>query len=84
MIPKERTEVRASVSFPDTTLSDGKYIMRVNLFRSPSVVLYGRWAEESIRRYCVTQAKKQRYGRVTLDIEYSYLDGTGDSLTVNL
>lgn len=84
MKTKELTEVRASVGFPTLTPPNSKYIPKQCLFRNPSIMLHGRWAEESIRRYCVAQAKRQGYDREILDIEYIYLDGTGDSLTVQL
>lgn len=81
---QEMTEVRASVGFPALTPPNSKYIPKQCLFRKPSIMLHGKWSEESVRRYCVTQAEKQGYSHVVLDIEYIYLDGTGDSLTVNL
>lgn len=84
MKTQEMTEVRASVGFPTLTPANSKYIPKQCLFRNPSVMLHGRWSEESIRRYCVAQAKKQGYNHVPLDIEYIYNDGTGDSLTVSL
>lgn len=84
MKTQEMTEVRASVGFPSLTPPNSKYIPKQCLFRNPSITLKGRWSEESIRRYCVSQAKKQGYSHVTLDIEYSYLDGEGNTLTVNL
>lgn len=84
MKTKEMTEVRASVGFPALTPPNSKYIPKQRLFRHESIMLLGRWPEDSIRRYCVVQAKSQGYNHVVLDIEYSYLDGTGDSLTVNL
>lgn len=84
MKTKEMTEVRASVGFPTLTPPNSKYIPKQRLFRHESIMLRGRWSEDSVRRYCVAQAKKQGYTHVTLDIEYIYNDGTGDSLTVQL
>ena len=84
MKTKEMTEVRASVGFPNLTPPNSKYIPKQCLFRTESIVLHGRWSEESIRRYCIHHAKKQGYIHVILDIEYIYNDGTGDSLTVQL
>ena len=84
MKTKEMTEVRASVGFPALTPPNSNYIPKQCLFRNPSIMLHGKWPEESIRRYCVAQAKRQGYDREILDIEYIYNDGTGDSLTVNL
>lgn len=81
---KEMTEVRASVGFPSLTPPNSKYIPKQCLFRNPSIMLLGRWPEDSIRRYCMIQAKIQGYNHVVLDIEYSYNDGTGDRFTVNL
>lgn len=84
MKTKEMTEVRASVGFPTLTPPNSKYIPKQRLFRHESIMLRGRWSEDSIRRYCVIQAKRQGYDHVTIDIEYIYNDGTGDSLTVQL
>nr|DAN56943.1 MAG TPA: hypothetical protein [Caudoviricetes sp.] len=84
MRTKEMTEVRACIMFPELATPTCKYIPRNALFRHESILLRGRWSEESVRRYCVAQAEKQGYNHVGLDIEYIYLDGTGDSLTVNL
>lgn len=84
MKTKEMTEVRASVGFPALTPPNSKHITSMCLFRNPSIMLHGKWSEESVRRYCVAQAEKQGYDREILDIEYIYNDGTGDSLTVNL
>lgn len=84
MKTKEMTEVRASVGFPNLTPPNSKYIPKQCLFRHEAIMLRGRWPEASIRRYCMVQAKRQGYDHVTLDIEYIYNDGTGDSLTVNL
>lgn len=84
MKTKEMTEVRANVGFPNLTPPNSKYIPRECLFRREAIMLHGKWTAESISRYCVAQAKKQGYNHVILDIEYIYLDGTGDSLTVNL
>lgn len=81
---KEMTEVRASVGFPNLTPPNSNYIPRECLFKREAIILSGRWTEESIRRYCIAQAKKQGYNHVVLDIEYIYNDGTGDSLTVQL
>lgn len=84
MKTKELTEVRACIMFPELATPTCKYIPRNALFRHESILLRGRWSEESVRRYCVAQAEKQGYNRVVLDIEYIYNNGTGDSLTVNL
>lgn len=84
MKTKELTEVRASVGFPNLTPPNSKYIPKQCLFRKPSIALHGKWSEEALRRYCIRHAKKQGYSHVALDIEYSYNDGTGNSLTVNL
>lgn len=84
MRTKEMTEVRACIMFPELATKTCKYIPRNALFRNPSIVLHGKWSEESVRRYCVAQAEKQGYNHVVLDIEYIYNDGTGDSLTVQL
>lgn len=84
MKTKEMTEVSSSVGFPALTPPNSKYIPKQCLFRNPSIMLHGRWSEESVRRYCIRHAKKQGYSHVVLDIEYSYLDGTGNSLTVNI
>lgn len=84
MKTKEMTEVRASVGFPNLTPPNSKYIPKQCLFRHKSIVLHGRWSEESIRRYCVAQAKRQGAHREILYIEYIYNDGTGDRLTVQL
>lgn len=84
MKTKEMTEVRASVGFPTLTPPNSKYIPKQRLFRHESIMLRGRWSEDSIRRYCVIQAKRQGYDHVTIDIEYIYNDGTCDSLTVQL
>ena len=83
MKTKEMTEVRASVGFLILT-PPSNYIPKQCLFRHEAIMLRGRWSEESVRRYCVAQAKRQGYDREILDIEYIYLDGTGDSLTVSL
>lgn len=84
MKTKEMTEVRASVGFPNLTPPNSKYIPKQCLFRNSSIMLHGKWSEESVRRYCIHHAKKQGYSHVVLDIEYIYNDGTGNSLTVNL
>lgn len=84
MKTKEMTEVRAWIMFPELATPTCKYIPRNALFRHESIMLHGKWTAESIRRYCVAQTEKQGYNHATLDIEYIYNDGTGDSLTVNL
>lgn len=84
MKTKEMTEVRAWIMFPELATKTCKHIPRNALFRKPSIMLHGKWSEESVRRYCVAQAEKQGYNHVVLDIEYIYNNGTGDSLTVNL
>lgn len=84
MKTKEMTEVRAWIMFPELATQTCKYIPRNALFRNPSIMLHGKWPEESIRRYCVAQAKRQGYDREILDIDYIYNDGTGNSLTVSL
>lgn len=84
MKTKEMTEVRASVGFPNLTPPNSKYIPKQRLFCHESIMLCGRWPEESVRRYCMIQAKRQGYDYGILDIEYIYNDGTGDSLTVQL
>lgn len=84
MKTKEMTEVRAWIMFPELATQTCKYIPRNDLFRHESIMLHGRWSEESVRRYCVAQAEKQGYNHAVLDIEYIYLDGTGDSMTVQL
>lgn len=84
MRTKEMTGVRAWIMFPELATPNSKYIPKQCLFRNPSIMLHGKWSEESVRRYCVAQAEKQGYDREILDIEYIYNDGTGDSLTVNL
>lgn len=84
MKTKEMTEVRAWIMFPELATPTCKYIPRNALFRHESILLRGRWSEESVRRYCVAQAEKQGYNHVVLDIDYIYLDGTGDSMTVQL
>lgn len=84
MRTKEITEVRAWIMFPELAIQTCKYIPRNALFRHESVMLHGKWSEESVRRYCVAQAEKQGYNHVVLDIEYIYNDGTGNSLTVQL
>lgn len=50
MKTKEMTEVRASVGFPDLTPPNSKYIPKQCLFRNPSIMLHGKWSEESVRR----------------------------------
>lgn len=84
MKTKEMTEVRADVGFPNLTPPNSKYIPKQCLFRTESIVLHGRWSEESIRRYCISHAKKQGHQHRPLYIEYSYNDGEGNSLTVNI
>lgn len=82
MKTKEMTEVRASVGFPNLTPPNSKYIPKQCLFRHEAIMLHGKWSEDSIRRYCLAQAKKQGHAHRPLYIEYIYNDGTGDSLTV--
>lgn len=84
MRTKEITEVRAWFMFPELATQTCKYIPRNALFRHESIMLHGKWSEESVRRYCAAQAEKQGYNHVVLDIEYIYNDGTGNSLTVQL
>lgn len=84
MKTKEMTEVRANIGFPNLTPPNSAYVPKQCLFRNPSIMLHGKWTAESVRRYCVTQAKRQGAHREILFIEYIYNDGTGDSLTVQL
>lgn len=84
MKTKEMTEVRANIGFPNLTPPNSAYVPKQCLFRNPSIMLHGKWTAESILRYCMAQARKHGYRHVVLDIEYTYNDGTGDSLTVQL
>ena len=54
---------------PELATPTCKYIPRNALFRHESILLRGRWSEESVRRYCVAHAEKQGYDREILDCE---------------
>lgn len=78
MKTKEMTEVRASVGFPALTPPNSKHITSMCLFRNPSIMLHGKWSEESVRRYCVAQAEKQANHervRIQIQIQQQRLDG---------
>lgn len=84
MNTKAMTEARANIGFPNLTPPNSAYVPKQCLFRNPSIMLHGKWTAESVRRYCVAQARKRGYRHVVLDIEYTCNDGTGGNITVNI